>query len=83
MSFKTIAGSSGFSQSRFSRWFRRLQGESVMAYLRGRRLEGAMRRIVTEPGVSTLDLAFDAGFDSREAFTGAFARAFSPFRDRC
>jgi AraC family transcriptional regulator len=76
MSVKTIAASSGFSPSRFSRGFTRLQGESVMAYVRGRRLEGAMRRILTEPGVRIVDLAFDCGFDSQEAFTRAFARAF-------
>ena len=76
MSVKTIAANSGFSPSRFSRRFTRLQGESVMAYLRGRRLEGAMRRILTEPRVRMVDLAFDCGFDSQEAFTRAFARAF-------
>jgi AraC family transcriptional regulator len=76
MTVKSIAASSGFSPSRFSRGFTRLQGESVMAYLRGRRLEGAMRRILTEPSVRMVDLAFDCGFDSQEAFTRAFARAF-------
>ena len=76
MSVKTIAQASGLSPSRFSRGFTKLQGESVMAYLRGRRLEGAMRRILTEPGVKIIDLAFDCGFDSQEAFTRAFARAY-------
>jgi AraC family transcriptional regulator len=80
MSVKTIAASSGFSPSRFSRRFTRLQGESVMAYVRGRRLEGAMRRILAERAQTAklrmVDLAFDCGFDSQEAFTRAFARAF-------
>ena len=76
MTVKSIAENAGFSPSRFSRGFTRLQGESVMAYVRGRRLEGAMRRILTEPGVRMVDLAFDCGFDSQEAFTRAFARAF-------
>lgn len=53
-----------------------LQGESVMAYVRGRRLEEALRRMLTEPRVRLVDLAFDSGFDSQEAFTRAFARAF-------
>lgn len=47
-----------------------------MAYLRGRRLEAAMRRILTEPTVKIIDLAFDCCFDSQEAFTRAFARAY-------
>jgi AraC family transcriptional regulator len=76
MTVKSISTHAGFSPSRFSRGFTRLQGESVMAYVRGRRLEEAMRRILTEPGVRLVDLAFDSGFDSQEAFTRPFARAF-------
>lgn len=76
MTVKSIATHAGFSPSRFSRGFAKLQGESPMAYVRGRRLEGAMRRILAEPNVRIVDLAFDCGFDSQEAFTRAFARAF-------
>lgn len=35
-----------------------------------------MRRILTEPDIRLIDLAFDSGFDSQEAFTQAFAKAF-------
>jgi AraC family transcriptional regulator len=76
MTVKSIADRAGYSPSRFSRGFTRLQGESVMAYVRGRRLEAAMRRILTEPDIRIVDLAFDSGFDSQEAFTRAFAKAF-------
>jgi len=76
MTVKSIADHSGYSPSRFSRGFTRMQGESVMAYVRGRRLEEAVRRMLTDPGVRIVDLAFDCGFDSQEAFTRAFARAF-------
>jgi AraC family transcriptional regulator len=76
MTVKSISAHAGFSPSRFSRGFTRLQGESVMAYVRGRRLEEALRRMLAEPGVRLVDLAFDSGFDSQEAFTRAFARAF-------
>jgi AraC family transcriptional regulator len=76
MTVKSIADRAGYSPSRFSRGFTRLQGESVMAYVRGRRLEAAMRRILTEPDARIVDLAFDFGFDSQEAFTRAFAKAF-------
>jgi AraC family transcriptional regulator len=76
MTVKSISAHAGFSPSRFSRRFTRLQGETVMAYVRGRRLEEALRRILTEPRVQLVDLAFDSGFDSQEAFTRAFARAF-------
>jgi AraC family transcriptional regulator len=76
MTVKSIATNAGFSPSRFSRGFTRIQGESVMAYVRGRGFEEARQRIVTEPDVRIVDLAFDCGFDSQEAFTRAFARAF-------
>ncbi len=76
MTVKSIADHAGYSASRFSRGFTRLQGESVMSYVRGRRLEAAMGRLLAEPGLRIVDLAFDSGFDSQEAFTRAFVRAF-------
>jgi AraC family transcriptional regulator len=47
-----------------------------MSYVRGRRLEAAMGRLLAEPDLRIVDLAFDSGFDSQEAFTRAFGRAF-------
>ena len=76
MTVKSIADHAGYSPSRFSRGFTRLQGESVMSYVRGRRLEAAMGRLLAEPDLRIVDLAFDSGFDSQEAFTRAFVRAF-------
>jgi AraC-like DNA-binding protein/predicted transcriptional regulator YdeE len=76
MTVKSIADRAGYSPSRFSRGFTRLQGESVMSYVRGRRLEAAMGRLLKEPDLRIVDLAFDSGFDSQEAFTRAFVRAF-------
>src|SRR5262245_27687821 len=76
MTVKSIADRAGYSPSRFSRGFTRLQGESVMSYVRGRRLDAAMGRLLAEPDLRIVDLAFDSGFDSQEAFTRAFVRAF-------
>jgi AraC family transcriptional regulator len=76
MTVKSIADQAGYSASRFSRGFTRLQGESVMSYVRGRRLEAAIGRLLAEPDLRIVDLAFDSGFDSQEAFTRAFVRAF-------
>lgn len=76
MTVKSIADRAGYSPSRFSRGFTRLQGESVMSYVRGRRLEAAMGHLLAEPDLRIVDLAFDSGFDSQEAFTRAFVRAF-------
>lgn len=76
MTVKSIAEHAGYSASRFSRGFTRLQGESVMSYVRGRRLEAAIGRLLAEPDLRIVDLAFDSCFDSQEAFTRAFVRAF-------
>lgn len=76
MTVKSIADQVGYSPSRFSRGFTRLQGESVMSFVRGRRLEAAARRLLTDPAARIVDLAFESGFDSQEAFTRAFSRAF-------
>lgn len=71
-----VAAVAGYSVSEFSRRFTRLQGESVMAYVRGRRLETAASRILADPAARLLDLAIECGFDSQAAFTRAFGRAF-------
>jgi AraC family transcriptional regulator len=51
-------------------------GRSVMAHIRGRRLIRAAQRLVDDPAVRLVDLAFDCGFESQEAFTRAFQRIF-------
>jgi AraC family transcriptional regulator len=59
-------------------------GRSVMAHVRGRRLVRGARRLCDEPDLKLVDLAFDCGFESQEAFTRAFKRVFgvSPGRFR-
>jgi AraC family transcriptional regulator len=55
-----------------------------MAHVRGRRLVRAARRLCSEPDLKLVELAFDCGFESQEAFTRAFKRVFgvSPGRFR-
>ena len=55
-----------------------------MAHVRGRRLVRGARRLCDEPDLKLVDLAFDCGFESQEAFTRAFKRVFgvSPGRFR-
>jgi AraC family transcriptional regulator len=59
-------------------------GRSVMAHVRGRRLVRGARRLCSEVNLKLVDLAFDCGFESQEAFTRAFKRVFgvSPGRFR-
>lgn len=71
-----LAEVAGLSPYHFSRAFTARLGESVMGYVRDRRLEkGAMRLMGPNPP-ALIDLAFDCGFESQEAFTRAFRRRF-------
>lgn len=71
-----IAARAGLSPYHFSRLFTARMGRSVMAHVRARRLVRCARRLCEEPGLKLVDLAFDCGFESQEAFTRAFRRVF-------
>ncbi|MBW8759301.1 MAG: AraC family transcriptional regulator [Burkholderiales bacterium] len=71
-----VAAQAGLSPFHFSRLFSARMGRSVMAHVRGRRLVRGARRLCDEPDLQLIDLAFDCGFDSQEAFTRAFKRVF-------
>lgn len=84
LTLERIAAHAGLSPYHFSRLFTARMGRSVMAYVRARRLLRAAHRLCDEPGLRLVDLAFDCGFESQEAFTRAFKRVFgvSPGRFR-
>ncbi len=71
-----VAAQAGYSAYHFHRIFTAVTGEPVMEYVRRRRLTEAARRL-REGDRPILDLALEFGFDSQEAFTRAFKRAFS------
>ena len=79
-----VAAQAGYSPFHFSRLFTARMGRSVMAHVRGRRLVRGARRLCVDPDLKLVDLAFDCGFESQEAFTRAFKRVFgvSPGRFR-
>jgi AraC family transcriptional regulator len=76
LSVASLAGVAGLSPWHFSRAFTARLGESVMGYVRGRRLEMAAFRLAAANPPSLIDLAFDCGFESQEAFTRAFRKRF-------
>ncbi|RST50211.1 AraC family transcriptional regulator [Variovorax sp. DXTD-1] len=84
LTLELVAAQVGLSPYHFSRLFTARMGRSVMAYVRGRRLVRGARRLCDEPDLKLVDLAFDCGFESQEAFTRAFKRLFgvSPGRFR-
>src|SRR5213080_552501 len=70
-----LAAVAHFSPYHFHRIFRGMVGESVMEHVRRLRLERAAHRLKFGDQPVTR-LAFDAGYETHEAFTRAFAAAF-------
>ena len=56
--------------------FARSSGEALGDYVRRRRLEIAGVRLLSQEGVSVLNIALGVGFGSAEAFTRAFRARF-------
>jgi AraC family transcriptional regulator len=81
-----LAGVACFSPFHFHRVFRALTGEGVHEHVRRLRLERAAQRLKLQEQPVT-QIAFDAGYESHEAFTRAFHAMFgkppSEFRDPC
>ena len=76
MTLTELAAVAGFSPYHFSRLFTARFGESVMGYVRIMRLQAAALRLGGDAPPALIDLAFDCGFESQEAFTRAFTRLF-------
>lgn len=70
-----VARHAGMSQWHFQRIFKALTNETLKTYVRSRRFARALDALAhTDERV--LEIAFAAGFDSQEAFTRAFKKAF-------
>ncbi len=72
LSVATLAAVAGFSPFHFARLFASQMGLSPISYVRRRRLQLAVRRLSEEAPPDLVQLAFECGFDSQEAFTRAF-----------
>jgi AraC family transcriptional regulator len=75
LSGEAVSAHVGFSSYHFHRIFSALVGESVVEYMRKRRLSEAsqMLRSTDRP---LLEIAFQFGFESQEVFTRAFKKMF-------
>lgn len=65
----------GYSEFHTTRKFKEISGMPFRDYLRQRKLAFALKE-VRDSGKSMLDIAFDYGFSSHEAFTRAFKGAY-------
>ena len=70
-----LAGKSYFSEYHFHRIFRAVVGESLKEYIRRLRLERAASHL-KHTSNSIINIAFDAGYQTHEAFTRAFKSVF-------
>ncbi len=75
LSVDSIARSAYFSTYHYSRLFKAIVGESVMSYVRKRRLTEAAD-LLAKSDLSILNIAMDCQFESQEAFTRAFKNQF-------
>ncbi len=76
-----VARAAGISQWHFQRIFKALTNETLKTYIRSRRLANSLDKLLhTERRI--LDISLDAGFQSQEAFTRAFKKAFGLTPDR-
>lgn len=70
-----MAEQAGYSVFHFGRIFQGVTGETVMEYVRKRRLTEAAKALL-QSNQRILDIALDWQYDSQEAFTRAFKRAY-------
>ncbi len=75
LSLTALAATAHLSPHHFARLFRALTGDSVMGYVRARRLARAVELLACDKS-SILDVALACGFGSNEALTRAFRRHF-------
>ncbi len=85
LALEELAALAHFSPYHFHRIFRGMVGESLMAHVRRLRLERSAHRLKFSDQPVTR-IAFEAGYETHEAFTRAFGAMFgmapSQFRDR-
>lgn len=67
---------SGFSKYHFHRIFSSYTGVSLIKFIQISRLKRASYKLVFKANMKVIDIAFEAGFESAEAFSRAFKREF-------
>ena len=75
MNLESLAKQYNFSPYYFHRMFSVIVGKSLAAYIADRRLTGACVHLVTTDK-SILDICFDCGYNSAQAFSRAFRRVY-------
>jgi AraC family transcriptional regulator len=82
LNLNMIAEQALFSPWQFHRMFTFMVGIPVMAYVRARRLSVAARALMSTKR-RMVEIALDAGYESQQAFTRAFVKAFGVTPGAC
>ncbi len=72
-----VAEAANFSRFHFHRIFSAMIGETLNQYIQRLRLEKAATLLVTYPGRSVTDIAFDTGFSGSDTFARSFKKFFN------
>jgi len=75
LSLREIAGALNYSRYYVARAFKENTGMTLHKYIQGRRLSEAARKLA-QTGQPIIEVAFDAGYGSQQAFTQAFRREY-------
>ncbi|NOX50361.1 MAG: helix-turn-helix domain-containing protein [Gammaproteobacteria bacterium] len=70
-----VAKHVGVSQWHYQRTFKALAGETLMAYIRARRLANSLDKLL-KTDFRIIDIGLSAGYKNHESFTRAFQRSF-------
>ena len=76
LSIGTLAGLVRISPFHFQRMFARDTGESVLGYIKTRRLELAANKLFNRLYVSVIEVALECGFETHSSFSRAFKSHF-------
>lgn len=76
LSIEQLSGVAALSKFHFHRLFTAFTGVSVVRFIQLMRLKRASFRLAFEKQLRIIDIAYEAGFDSPEAFSRAFKRTF-------
>jgi AraC family transcriptional regulator len=76
LDLEAMAGVAAFSKFHFHRQFSATFGLSLHRYVQLARLQRASKQLAGETGPSVTEIAFDAGYETPEAFARAFRQRF-------
>ncbi len=86
LSLDQLSSVSGFSKYHFTRVFSSYTGLTVSRFVQRLKLKRASYKLAFHPEEKIIDIAFEASFDSHEAFSRAFKRVYqqtpSQFREK-